>query len=115
LRGEYGHLVSRSTTHAFYFEAARRLGPLQAAARFDWYDAKSVDEPLPDPSLGRHKDTAVGLNYWLHPSLVFKLSYHHVVGNRIARPAAEDLADVLAARALDTRTDLVVVGAQFSF
>jgi len=115
LRAEYGRLVSRSRTHAFYVEGARRIGPLQAAARFDWFEARAVAEALPAESLGRHRDTAFGLNYWFHPGLVLKVSYHIVEGNRIARPAAEELPAVLSAGTLDTRTHLLVAGAQFSF
>jgi hypothetical protein len=115
LRSEYGRLVSRSRTHAFYVEGARRFGPWQAAARYDWFDAQSLEAPLPSAALGRHQDAGVGLNYWLHPHLVFKAAYHHVTGNRIARPSGEDLTAALAAHTLKERTDLVVVGAQFSF
>jgi hypothetical protein len=100
---------------AFYLEAARRLGAhWQVAARYDWSDTVfSSGETLPARSLGRQQDAALGLNYWFSGSFVLKLSGHRVTGNRFARP--DDLGGALDAGTLKSRTDLVLVGAQFSF
>jgi hypothetical protein len=118
LRSEYVWHPEKEGPHlrAAYFEAARRFGAhWQGAARYDWSDTTfpSAAEPLPASSLGRHEDAAVGLNYYFSPAFVMKASYHHVDGNRFARP--EDLGAALATSTLKPRTDLVVVGAQFSF
>ncbi len=62
------------------------------------------------------KILALGLNYWMNPNLVFKLSYHIVEGNRFALPM--DVADYLAAYqkgSFDETTHLIVFGTQFSF
>jgi hypothetical protein len=78
--------------------------------------ATSAEEPEVDaPTLLEHEEFAVGLNYWWSPSFVFKLSYHHVDGNRIAGPEADELAEVAEAGLLESRTDLVLFGVQFTF
>jgi phosphate-selective porin len=100
---------------AFYVEAARRLGThWEAAARYDWSDTVlSSGQALRARALGRQEDAALGLNYWFSNGFKLKLSYHHVNGNRFARP--DELEEVLDAGALEARTDLVLIGAQFSF
>jgi hypothetical protein len=116
VRSEYvGHTEDVGTrTTALYLEVARRFGDhWQGAARYDWSDTKAPGVALA-PSLGRHKDAAVGLNYWFQAGFVIKVSYHRVDGNRFARPEDVDLAEAVRS-GLKTRTDLVVVGAQFSF
>jgi len=118
IRSEYVWHPEKEGPHlrAAYFEAARRFGGhWQGAVRYDWSDTTfpSAAEPLPATSLGRHEDAAVGLNYYLSSAFVMKASYHHVDGNRFARP--EDLVGTLTTGELKPRTDLVVVGAQFSF
>ena len=117
LRSEYVWHPEHLGPHlrAFYVEGARRLGGhFQAALRYDWSDTTFPSgEPLPEPSLGRHEDAAVGLNYIFSPNLVLKTSYHRVNGNRYARP--EDLEGALDAGTLAARTNLIVVGGQFSF
>ena len=45
---------------------------------------------------------------------VFKLSYHHVDGNRFAGPVPEELADAAASGTLKEKTNLLLVSAQFS-
>ena len=63
--------------------------------------------------VGRDEDAAAGLNYWFSPQFVVKLSYHHVDGNRFARP--EEAGETLRSGGLDSHTNLVALGAQFSF
>jgi hypothetical protein len=65
--------------------------------------------------MGRHREWAGGLNYWFSPSLVFKLSYHAVNGNRLAVPDEDELGPLFEPERLRTRTSLVLVGTQFSF
>ncbi|MFI5184809.1 MAG: porin [Vicinamibacteria bacterium] len=116
-RSEYVWHPEKDGPHlrAFYLEVARTFhGHWQPAARFDWSDTTfSSGEPLPANSLGQHRDIGVGFNYIFAPAFVLKTSFHDVNGNRFARP--DDLEAVLDAGALQTRTHLVVVGAQFSF
>ena len=38
----------------------------------------------------------MGLNYWWTPNFVFKLSFHHVDGNRFAGPDPQELAQAVA-------------------
>ncbi len=114
-RGEYVRLVSDedARARAFYLELARRFGAhWQAAGRYDWSDTEAPGVAL-DPSLGEHRDAALGISYWIAPGFVLKLSYHRVHGNRFAR--AEEDAEGGIESALKARTDLVIVAAQFSF
>ena len=117
VRSEYVWHPEKDGPHlrAFYFEAARTFRRhWQPAARYDWSDTTfSSGEALPAPSLGRHEDLAIGLNYVFNPALVLKASFHHVNGNRFARP--DDLEQVLDAGGLLTHTHAVIAGAQFSF
>jgi hypothetical protein len=112
LRGEIfrGTEGDEETTVAGYAEVAYRVLPrLQVALRYE--QASHHDEgAMEHASLDDHREAAVGLAYWPSPSLAFKASYHLVDGNRFAVPALsrED-------GSIDERTDLVVVGAQFSF
>ena len=89
----------------------QRTGGLQLAARVDAFDQR-VPEPL--GALGRHRDLALGLNYWFTPQFAVKASHHWVRGNRFASPA--DLSPaLLAAGGLDGRTRLLQLGAHFAF
>lgn len=71
---------------AAYFEAARRFGKhWQAALRWDRSTTRVEEEDLDEfgaEELGEHRDLAVGVNYWLNPGLVLKLSHHWVEGER---------------------------------
>jgi hypothetical protein len=62
------------------------------------------------PSLLDHRELAATVNYWSNPTFVFKLSLHHLDGNRFAGPAPEELA-AAAAGVLKTKTDLVLFSA----
>lgn len=109
----------------FYVEVARRFGDhWQIAARYDDFD--SEPGPLAPVDLGRlppfalqffsSEDIGIGLNYWLSPELVIRLNVHLVEGNRFAFP--DNPADAQAAFAsgrLEKDTELLILGAQFSF
>lgn len=103
--------------NGFYFEAAYRLDShWQVAAQYDHFTSTVLPVPSPPaPSLLDHKELAVSLNYWWSRDFVFKLSYHHVNGNRLAGPDPQELAQVVAAGTLKEKTNLVLFGAQFSF
>jgi hypothetical protein len=94
-----------------YVEAAYFLtSQLQAAARLD---VSRFPYPEALEVLGRHRDVALGLNYWFTPGFVLKASYHHVQGNRFAYP--ETLQALFPVGQLSERTQLVQLGTHFSF
>lgn len=95
---------------AGYVQAAYRVTPRwQLAARAERSRTDAVG--VASSPLLRHDEAALGVNCWVNPNLVFRVSYHHVRGARFAAPADETASplDVVA------RTNLVVVGTQFSF
>jgi hypothetical protein len=117
IRGEAVHLRESPAVAmtSYYLEAARFLGPVwQIAARTDrarvTVDGLDTDEA---PSLLRHLDVTVGLNYWFSDDFVAKLSASWVDGNRFARP--DDLGAAIADGGLGTRTSIVSVGVQFAY
>jgi hypothetical protein len=90
----------------------------QLAARYEFLDM-DVTAPefqyLPEPSY-RHEDMAFGLNYWLNPNFVVKLSYHRIDGNRFASPdEPENIIRGLLAGDFEEMTQLFLIGVQFSF
>jgi hypothetical protein len=103
--------------NAFYAEVAYRIDPhWQVAGQYGRLTSDVLPVPEPAaPSLLDHEEIALGLNYWFNPHFVFKLSYHHVEGNRFAGPHPQELAEVAASGTLKEKTKLVLFGAQFSF
>ena len=118
-RSEYAREAVRndSTVTGFYGELAYRFGPhWQVAGQYDHLTTHLDAAPTPPvPSLLRHEEVAAGLNYWWHVNFVFKLSYHHVSGNRFAGPVAEDLLNAVTSGTLKEKTNLVLFGTQFTF
>lgn len=102
-----------------YVEAAYKITEhWQAAARYEVADFNiNIPEAQIFPeSFFEHEDVALGINYWLNPNLVFKLSYHIVNGNRFANPEkAEDFLADLQKGSFDETTNLISFGVQFSF
>jgi len=106
---------------SFYLEAAYQFTEhWQLAARYEYTDFEidlppEVKQRSPS-SIYEHQETALGLNYWLNPNLVFKLSYHIVEGNRFAFPDdVQTYLERVQAGSFDETTHLVLIGAQFSF
>ena len=67
-------------------------------------------------ALDRHRDVAIGLNYWLAPEVAVKLSVHEVDGWRFTRPASEVvLQGIFTGQYPTTRSRLLQAGIQFSF
>jgi len=109
LQGDNGHI------DVFYYEAARRLSlNWQIAARIERSQTSLAGENVElAQSLLKHREFAVGLNYWMNAFFVIKLSWHSVEGNRFAKSGlAEELTD---ASTLDKQTNMLIVGAQFAF
>jgi hypothetical protein len=86
--------------------------------------ANPGDYTVPN-SLRRHIDLALGLNYWFNDLFVVKASYHWINGNRFAVPeypwnnftvdgipdSTTNYTDV----SYDSKTQMLLIGAQFAF
>jgi opacity protein-like surface antigen len=110
-RAEYALIDEEheASTHSAYVELAYKFPVgIQLAARAEgsW---STVDELTGSSPLTRHREAALGVNYWFSPDLVVKASYHLVDGNRFAYSPTQTPAT------LDESTRLFVLGAQFSF
>jgi len=87
-----------------YLEAAYRVtNAVQVAARLDRLRERAA-VAASQPQFGRHRDLTVGLNYWLSPEAVLRLSLHDVRGRRF----------VVGDQPQDT-TRLAQVGVHFAF
>jgi hypothetical protein len=117
LRAEYALLVEvpEITTNAGYVEAAWMFkSGVQVASRVEGSWSK-LDGFSGSSPLLRHREAAVGVNYWFSPDLVVKASYHLVDGNRFAyRPWPDPANPPSPLPGLDQTTHLFVIGAQFS-
>ncbi|HQU73800.1 MAG TPA: hypothetical protein PKV71_20050 [Calditrichia bacterium] len=127
--GNYSELRGEWVLHAdedgykttgWYVENAFRFRVnYQVVAR---YEDANLDEQLEVPAglsnLFKHREFALGFNYWFNTQFVIKTSVHWVEGNRYALPEggypeAADLTDW--GSQLDSKTRLFMLGAQFSF
>jgi hypothetical protein len=90
---------------------------LQTTVRYEFADFEIPEiEALYPESFLKHQELVLGLNYWLNPNFALKLSYHIVDGNRFASPdRLEDFLMGIQQGAFDKHTNLIVIGAQFSF
>jgi hypothetical protein len=119
LRAEYYHgyekrvgsslngFVEGAKTDAGYVEAGVRLGDhWQVVAKAE---ATKLDWPgFSGPkALLRHREAALGLNYWFTRDFVVRASFHAADGNRFALPDADN--------EFHERTNELMVGSQFSF
>jgi hypothetical protein len=107
--------VEEESIDAYYVEASWRFNPRwQIAARHDDLSSE-VLSPGAD-SLKDHRDTALGVSWWIGQNLAIKGEIHDVRGNRFAHPEeAEDLRDQVELGALEPDTQLFQLGVQFSF
>lgn len=68
------------------------------------------------PQLMEHEDLAFGVSYWFTPGFVVRLNVHQTEGNRFAfLETPEQVQQALVTGRLDDETELIVLGAQFSF
>lgn len=112
LRSEYFYLHQKlyGATHAGYVEAGVHFGDnwqLVAkleATKLQWAEWEAQGVPA---SLLRHREAALGLNYWFTRDFVVKASVHAVDGNRFTLP--NNAGDFKG------RTNEVMIGSQFSF
>lgn len=115
LRAEYFRRFEGEarTDDAAYLEASwHATDQLELVARGE-LSLTRLQEVEEDEPLLQHKEGAVGVAWWFDPSFVVKASYHLVDGNRFA--FADDAAERREDDALDARTQLFVLGTQFSF
>jgi hypothetical protein len=101
---------------AAYFEVGRFLNDTwQLGARYDWSERESADgsvEALLPASAFEHQEIALTLNYWFSNYFVMKLSVHQVEGLLFATVDEDELHDPSN---LDDETQLIKLGAQFTF
>lgn len=68
------------------------------------------------PRLMEHQDLGFGVSYWFSPSFVVRLNVHETDGNRFAFvDTPEEVLAALTTGELDDQTELIILGAQFSF
>ncbi|MEM9292849.1 MAG: hypothetical protein AAGD01_14300 [Acidobacteriota bacterium] len=103
-----------------YAEVAYRLSPLwQLALRGELGDASGPNADfLEDSGLGsftEHREWAVGVNAWVNPSMVFKLSHHRIRGNLLYHPKPQEILAVVDQGILESSTEQTIFGIQYSF
>jgi hypothetical protein len=123
IRAEAGHLKNGSDfdVDAGYVETSYRIGEKwQIAGRWDQLDA-GVDVNLARlpkifPQLLKHHEASLGLSYWFSPNIVVRGSVHRANGNRFAFPdTSAEVVKALTTGELEQKTNMFVLGAQFSF
>lgn len=118
LRGEYFRAFADTVEiGSGYAEASYKLGShWQVAGLYERSslvpDAGSFYSTLPEPLL-RHEAFGLALNYWATADVVFKLNGYRVNGNQGARSDNPGVDAALGR--LDDSTQVLVLGAQFSF
>ncbi|HYI08729.1 MAG TPA: porin [Thermoanaerobaculia bacterium] len=124
IRSEWGHLKNGGdfNVDGGYLETSYRIGEhWQIAGRWDQIDVTlpgtNLDRlPKIFPQLLEHREAALGLSYWFSPNFVVRGSYQLVEGNRFAFPETSDqVKAALASGVLERDTDMILIGAQFSF
>lgn len=115
-RAEFFEAFARDAdVRDFYVEGSYKLGPhWQLAAQYEKGDIllNPGDESVPAP-IREHESFGLALNYWVSPEFVLKLNAYAIDGNMIARPTAAGLRAALGT--IEGSTQVVVLGAQFSF
>jgi hypothetical protein len=111
------HQVLDEDARGYYGEVAYFVTPQwQAAFQYNHLRNRFNSIAKTDmPSLQKHDETAVTLNYWWSREFVLKLEAHAVDGNRFALPHPEHLRETIDAGQLKSHTTLVRFGGQFSF
>jgi hypothetical protein len=124
IRSEAGHLKNGDdfNVDSGYVETSYKItDKWQIAGRWDQQDVTlpgtNLDRlPAIFPQLLEHREAALGLSYWFNPNVVVRGSVHRIDGNRFAFPdTGAEVANALATGELDRKTNMVVLGMQFSF
>jgi hypothetical protein len=69
------------------------------------------------PTLGKHDEIAIGINYIVNPGFIIRGSYHHITGNMFAAPkdTINALKAALIGVPIDDKTSHFIFGAHFAF
>jgi hypothetical protein len=122
VRAEMAEAEVDERRHASYLEVAYQPSARwQFAAKYEHLETEEQEEEdeegLGDfDSLLEHDEVAFGVNYWVNPKLVLKLSYHLIEGNHLALPT--DFFEQIeegAVEALDDSTRMILFGVSFAF
>ena len=100
---------------SYYVEVSQRfLRHWQLAAQYENADItlQPGDNTLPPP-LKQHESIGGALNFWITRDLVIKLNVYHVEGSMLNRPPGAIVRYLEGT--LDTKTNVFVLGTQFSF
>jgi hypothetical protein len=116
VRSEYVHSEGDTKRNSLYAEGTVRVwGPIELAGRYEWanlhFDGANAAGVPSD--LLRHQEWAVGINYWVRPQWVWRLSFHYVTGNLYA--FNPDVTTPAQAQNMSPTTNLVMFGTQFSY
>lgn len=105
-----------------YVELARKLTEhWEVAVRADYWeiDFPTIDQatlPAVASQVMEHDELAFGVNYWFNPGFVVRANLYQIEGNRFAFASSrEEVAEALVTGQLEDETELIVLGAQFSF
>jgi hypothetical protein len=124
IRSEAGHLRNGTdfNVNSGYIESSYRItDKWQIAARWDQLDVTLPGTnlsrlPAIFPQLLEHREAALGLSYWFSPNMVVRGSLHRTKGNRFAFPeTSAEVVEALTTDELEPNTNMIVIGAQFSF
>lgn len=123
IRAEGGRLVNGTdfSVNSKYAEVAYKLTS-------HWQISGRTEKLIVDPNLNlsrlpsiygqllRNSENAIGVGYWFRPDFVVRASYHAVDGNRFAFPETSgEVLNALQTDHLAKKTNMLVLGAQFSF
>ncbi len=118
-RAEYASVeLDEASFSGGYVEIAYMIGNhWQIAGRYDRCNIGGIDlEPTFEyAKMFDHEDLAAAVNFWFSPELVIKLEYHTVQGTRFAGPDPDNYLLDLYTGEFETETQLIQLGAQFSF
>lgn len=124
IRAEAGHLKNGDdfNINSGYVETSYKVtDKWQVAGRWDQQDVSLPGvnlSRLPKifPQLLDHREAALGVSYWFNPNVVVRGSAHRIDGNRFAFPGTgAEVANALSTGELDRKTNMLVLGVQFSF
>lgn len=123
-RGEWGSLEHEDQFEedGGYLELAYKItDQWELAVRGEDWDVEFPNTdlsllPAIVPQLMEHQDLAFGVSYWFTPGFVLRLNVHQTEGNRFAfLETPQQVQEALVTGRLDDETELIVLGAQFSF
>jgi len=101
----------------FYAETAYKFTEhWQLALRYEFANfSVNTSEIQSIDTLTKHREIALGFNYWFNSNLIFKCSYHYIYGNLLADPETPEEYIMALMQGFDKDTSLIVFGVQFSF